>query len=406
MAHSIAWTEAQRYAAETLGNCPIEVLEELFPSVQIHGAWAVDIAQSGEPVHSMGSAGDVKDPYERVYTIAPNYPVITYQYTIDENGPHPTEAYIPAETASTYKNPSDNPLARTEGQTPVYTDEHYDRRWDEYGNMHQVVYTLNYYQGPEYEVTVKLASSSVLGTEFALMSLLYPFRDLFIPSLLVSLLTLAVTLVYLCVAAGRTKSGEIIPTGLNRLPLDLYACISAGGIAGLVLLMIVLLESYYYGYYGIWDNLPLCMLILGLGSFFIALLAIGFLFAFAAQVKVKGGYWWRHSVCGFLMGKALDALRWVRRGLRYFYRGCRAVVRMLPVIWQWLLTAFLMVVLPAFFFLLTISCHGIIELFWGMLCLLSLIADVAIVCYGGWCFGILLKGAKTMSQGNLNHQPP
>ena len=108
----------------------------------------------------------------------------------------------------------------------------------------------------------------------------------------------------------------------------------------------------------------------------------------------------------FPAGKALDALRWVRRGLRYFYRGCRAVVRMLPVIWQWILTAFLMVVTPVFFFLLTITCHGAIELFWGMLWLLSILADVAIVCYGGWCFGLLLKGAKRMAKGELNHQIP
>ena len=174
MARDIAWTEAQRYAAETLSNCPIEVLEELFPSVRIHGTWVVDIVQAGETVYSIGSAGDLKEAYEAAFTIAPNFPVISYQYTIDENGPHPTEAYIPSETteASVYKNPSDNPLARTEDQTPVYTDEHYDQRWDEYGNMHQVVYTLNYYQGPEYEVKVQQSSSSVLGTEFALMSLL------------------------------------------------------------------------------------------------------------------------------------------------------------------------------------------------------------------------------------------
>jgi len=33
-----------------------------------------------------------------------------------------------------------------------------------------------------------------------------------------------------------------------------------------------------------------------------------------------------------------------------------------------------------------------------------LVADVALVCYGAWCFGVLLKGAKHMAQGSLNHQ--
>ena len=46
------------------------------------------------------------------------------------------------------------------------------------------------------------------------------------------------------------------------------------------------------------------------------------------------------------------------------------------------------------------------ELFWGMMCVLSVLADVAMVCYGGWCFGTLFKGVHTMSKGDLNHQIP
>ena len=47
----------------------------------------------------------------------------------------------------------------------------------------------------------------------------------------------------------------------------------------IALLLVELLENYSSGYYGIWDNIPLCMLILGAGIFVIALLVIGFLFA-------------------------------------------------------------------------------------------------------------------------------
>ncbi len=412
MAQGIAWNCAERHAAESLGNCPIEVLEDILSYNRFQGSYAVLITENGETVYSMNYPEDIPGAFIKTYAITPNYPVVSYTYTIDEDGIASTEAYsetmadTPTDATSEYQNPSDNPLARIKDQTPVFSNEHEEIYHRENGDLYHVIYTLNYYQGPEYEVTVYLSEKSVLGTDFALMSLLYPYRSLFIPSLLLSLLTFAATLVYLCAAAGRTKSGEIIPAGLNRLPLDLYALIAGGGICALVLLMIFLIEEYYYGYYSIWDNLPLCMLILGGGCFLMALLAVGLLFAFAAQVKVRNGYWWHHSICGRLLSHLADFLRWCRRGLRYFYRGCRAVVRMLPVIWQWLLTAFLMVAAPAFFFLLTISCHGVIELFWGLLCLLSLIVDVAIVCYGGWCFGILLKGAKTMSQGNLNHQIP
>ena len=412
-AQSIAWYYAERHAAETLGNCPVEILEDILPYNYIRGEYAVLITEQGQTVYSLNNVEDIPDGYTKTFTICPNYPVVVQRYTISEDGTYATEmpaANEPAATSETeaavYDNPSDNPLARVENETPIYTDEHIDEYWDEYGVRHHVGYTLNYYQGLEYKVTVCLSEKSMLNTDFALMSLLYPYRNLFIPLLLLSLAVFAVTLVYLCVAAGRTKSGEIIPAGLNRLPLDLYFLLAVSAGIGLGAIMFLLIENYYYGYYSIWDNLPLCMLILGLGSFGIALLLIGFLYAFAAQVKTKNGYWWRHSVCGFLLSQIGNLLGWIRRGLRYFYRGCRAVVRMLPVIWQWLLTAFLMVVIPVILFFFALVSYGFGEVFWGFLCMLSVVADVAIVCYGGWCFGTLLKGAKTMSQGNLNHQIP
>ena len=408
MAQGIAWSCAERQAAESLGNCPNEILDDILPGVPVYGEYAVLIRENGKTVLSLNDPGSIADAFVGEFTITPSYPVVTYQYMIDENGTEATQPESPAEEEPEYaagERAEDTSLARVENQTPVYSTQH-EEGYYQNGTYYRVVYTLNYYQGPEYTVSVYLAEKSVLGTEFALMSLLYPYREMLIPLVLLSLLTFAVTLVYLIAAAGRTKSGQIVPAGLNRLPLDLYLLLAGGGIIGLTALMILLIENYYYGYYSLWDNIPLCMLVLGLGGFLIALLAIGFLFAFAAQVKVRGGFWWRHTVCGWLLGKLGGFFGWIRRGLRYFYRGCRAVVRLMPVIWQWLLTALLMVMMPVLFFFLTISCHGVIELFWGALCILSVIADVAMVCYGGWCFGILLKGARAMSRGELNHQIP
>ena len=222
--------------------------------------------------------------------------------------------------------------------------------------------------------------------------------------LLGSLLVFAITLVYLFAAAGHAGNGEIRPAGLNQLPLDLYGAVCTGGVLLLLMLLVGLLDNFGSGLYGIWDNIPLCMLILGTGSFGIALLVIGFLFAFAAQVKVKNGYWWRHSVCGKVLLKAGDFLRWVRRGLQYFYRGCRAVVRLLPIIWQWLLTAFVMVLVPFLSLLLAMESRGFGEFFWTMVLILSVVADIALVFYGAWCFGVLFKGVRHMAQGDLNHQ--
>ena len=408
MAQEIAWSCAQRHAAESLGNCPVEVLDDILISHHSRMDYAVLITEAGKTVYSLNSPENITGSVRFTYTIVPNYPIISYQYAINEDGIRATEppAAGQTETEADYKNPSDNPLARVANETPVFSSEHADEYWDENGNRYHVVYTLHYYQGPEYEVSVYLAEKSALGTDYALMSLLYPYRDLFIPMMIVSLLAFSATLVYLCVAAGRTKEGEIVPAGLNRMPLDVYALLAGSGILGVGVLLVVLFENFYYGYYSIWDNLPLCIFALSLGGFLMALLAIGVLFAFAAQIKLKNGYWWRHTVCGWCLRQAGSFFGWVRRGLRYFYRGCRAVVRLMPVIWQWLLTAFLMVAVPALLLLFAATSYGVFELFWGLLCLLSLVGDVALVCYGGWCFGVLFKGIKTMSQGDLQHQIP
>ncbi len=404
MASRNAWYWAERYAAETLGNCPVEIRDDILSHYGMQGKHAVTIAVDGELIPYVNDASSIENAYVQTYTITPNYPVVAYQYTVNEDGSYSTEA------PSLEDSRTNEPAAMSEDALPdetlVYTDEHIETYWDESGARHMVGYVVNYYQGPEYEVTVYLDAKSALGTEFALMSLLYGYRELFIPVLLISLLIFAVTVVYLCVAAGKTKTGEVCPAGLNRLPLDLYTVAAVSLEVAIGFLVVFLLDSFYGGYHSIWDNLPLCALILGLGGFLMALTAVGLLYAFVAQFKVKNGYWWRHSVCGWCLRQVAGVLLWVRRGLRYFYRGCRAVVRMLPIIWQWLLTAFLMVLSVAVTFLLAFCTWGFTQVFFFLLFFLCVVGCIALVCYGGWCFGALLKGVKAMSQGDLNHQVP
>ena len=478
---SIAWNHAQLHAAQSLSNCPQEILDDVLThTTYVPGNYAVEIFQEGELVYHVNNREDLRDHYVQELRICPNYPIVTYQYTHGEQQPAvidsavlptqppefpstepfptiefdvqesglmatapygefqlpsdsdaatipygefqlPTEPIpvetMPAETAPADPLPAELPavsaqwasardstLERVRGQDVVYSSEHSETFWTERGEPYEVTYILDYYTAPEYQVVVYLENRSVLGTEYALMSLLYPYRTNFIPVLLASLLVLALTLVYLFAAAGHSKSGEIHPVGLNKLPLDIYAVGATSGILLLLILLTELLDSFGRGYYSIWDNIPLCMLILGSSIFGIALFAIGFLYACVAQAKVKGGYWWRHSICGRLFQQLVYFFRWVRRGLQYFYRGCRAVVRLLPLTWQWLLTAFGMVLVPLLFLLFRGTSHGFGEAFWLMMFFLSAIADIALVCYGAWCFGVLLKGVRHMAQGNLNHQ--
>ena len=471
MSTNIAWNHAQIHAAQSLSNCPHEILDDTLTHANyVPGNYAVEIFQGTELVYSINDPGDLRSVYTTEHIIAPNYPIVTYQYTHSEyqepafQSTQPTSAALPTEPLPTIASPippiefdvqesslsatypymeyelpadstlttlpplefsaaetipadpipeeasaewassRDSALKLVEGQDVVFSSEHSETLWTDQGTPYVVTYILDYYTGPEYLVKVYLEENSVLGTEYALMSVLHPYRDLFIPLLLGSLLLFAVTLVYLFAAAGHAKNDEIHPAGLNRLPLDIYAAGAVGGIVLLLFLLVELLDNFGTGYYGIWDNIPLCMLVLGFGIFGIALLAIGFLFALAAQIKVKGGYWWHHSICGKLLLQLVSFLRWVRRGLQYFYRGCRAVVRLLPLIWQWPLTALAMILVPFLSALLCSESYGFGEFFWLMVLCLSVVADVALVFYGAWCFGILLKGVKHMAQGNLNHQ--
>jgi signal transduction histidine kinase len=78
------------------------------------------------------------------------------------------------------------------------------------------------------------------------------------------------------------------------------------------------------------------------------------------------------------------------------------MARMIPTVWQWLLTAFLMVFIPVILLILATISWGFEREFFVILLLGSLAADVVLVWYGGWCFGTILKAAKRMAAGDLD----
>ena len=414
----IAGHFAQICAATDLSNMPQDLLMELLYSSYINrlfGQYVVNIYENGQLIYSDGVA-DLETVWDYTETVTPNYPVVVSQYYISRHGEaaFPEDATTESSVASpaydteeSTQPPEDEALARVAEQEALYSEVYFgDYEYlEELGGDYKTVYSLCYYEGPTYEVRVGLAVNTLMGAEFMLVSALYPYRESFIPALLAGLIVFAISFVFLCTVAGRTKSGDIHLAAINRIPLDIYGVGLAGVIALLFLPVVWLFESAYYeSSTGIWDNPQLCLLICCLCGFGIALCAIGFLYAFAAQVKASNNYWLRHTFIGWLIGLAGRGFKWIGRGFGILYRGCRAVVLMLPVIWQWLLTAFLMVAVPAIFLLLVVNSYSIGELLWGALCILTVVADVAIVCYGGWCFGTLLKGAKTMRKGKLDHK--
>ena len=207
--------------------------------------------------------------------------------------------------------------------------------------------------------------------------------------LLGSLLLLAASVVYLCWAAGRKRGcPDICPGGLNRLPLDLYAAVDCA----LVFLGLWLMAE---GVPALLDSgMALFAVVVAVAdAFALCLICVCFVFCFAAQVKVKG-FWWRHSVIGFCLLQIFRALRWC-------WRSLKAVFFMLPVIWQWLLTAAGMVAVPVFCLVVATMTYGGFQTLWVLAFLCALALNVVIVLYGGWCFGTILKAARAMARGDL-----
>ena len=321
---------------------------------------------------------------------------------------------IPVETAPVYQEPVE------EGQRVIY-----------YNNTNQqameAVYEMVSAEG--YTIHVLLAENPLrYEGDWLLVRTLYALRS-FLPILLIGgMILFAITAVYLCCAAARKpKSDEVRPGGLNCIPLDLYAALVCGGIALLwVIAYEVLVEL-------IQINPTITVLVGGLLAYAASLLIVGFCFACAAQFKTPGGYWWRHSVCGFCLKLAEIACRLTGKILGWMWKfwretlwpGIRVMVKkivaffvlvlrkigrwlkktgkslgkklnrffsLLPLTWQWLMTGFVLV------FLLYVALRsykvGWILLGFGLF--------FAVILYAASAFGILLENAKRMSKGDLD----
>ena len=413
----IAWYYGQDYAAQTLSNAPMDLLDDLnhnYYADRQYGKYIVTIYENGEAVSTRGT---MTRPVHWVYreTVRPSYPMVVSQYYLSDSG----EMKLPSVSAPAAGRSTEESLSQVADQEVLYSEEHYSGyQYDEQtGRMYNMVYSINYYQGPEYEIEIQFAENVVMGADFMLVTALYPYRNYFIPALLVALVAFAVCLVFLCTVAGRKRNGEVKLAAINRIPLDLYA-ICQILLMGLFFAPIIwLFESAYYdNVRSIWDNPQLCLLICCLCGLGISLCAIGYLYAVAAQMKASDNYWLRHTVVGWCFRQShrviqwawkvlKDLLDWLFRGFRMVGRGIKAVFIMLPIIWQWLATAAAMVITPLIFLLFaSVAWHGFWMFLWWLLFFGCLLADVAIICYGGWCFGKLLRGIKAMCNGDLNHK--
>lgn len=446
---------ASRYASRTLGGCPEELLDAYFPEGRYYlttvsqAPWYYTLSQNGRVLES--TYENQSGFQTREYHMNCRYIAVVDQDTIAPMADQ-TEPTVKApsydrdaeatETMEAVEHVQMWQMTEPMESEPIYYDNfsYYSAARGFYVNCE-----LAYYNSPEYTIKLYVMEDSFIPSYWGLIRLAYENRFNAIIVLVGSLLLFAAGMVYLCCAAGRKPgSSEVRPAAFNCLPLDLYA---VGGSLACVPLVVA---THDFGYNLLEDLLTVTgsnvlvnwglVVLLSLPLIGIGLVVTAFLFAVAAQIKAGNGYWWRRSVTGFtclhgwkllkwLWQKAAALTKWfftnlprfleavwermkklamavwrLVRGLgNWVYRGIgwmfaaigKAIKRfyaLLPLTWQWLLTAFVLLLLMLL--ILTSRSTGQI-LLGGGIC-------VALVLYGANSFGTLLESTKRMSQGDLD----
>ena len=385
IAETLAETYACRYITQQMDTCPEILQKNLYNDILSRynrEVWAVRLSLENEILSesripdSWGAKIDI--------TVDSEYPIAVPYLTSSPEGP---QATVPTQTV-----PETTVAAKPDpGKTMPDGWLHYNLEtvWDQ-GEL--AVYLLYYYPGPTYTVTVYLQEQVLQTSSLHLLTGLYPYRYTFIFMLVLGLVFFFAGMVFLMYIAGHASDGSIRPGGLNRLPLDVYLLVASAGIFLLVLLYTSLQE-----WVAAEGPHPGNLSLLAVTLLAITLLVIGFLLALAAQIKLKNGFWWRHSLLGFCLGKLFQGLRFLGKGISY-------LVRLLPLMWQWLLTALLLILTAAVSLLLFIRHPSATVLFFFLLP--SVLVGFGVVIYGSYAFGLLLQGAKQMSQGSLQHKIP
>jgi len=419
-AYGLADTLISVYASRELGGCPEELVNDYFglyyPYSHVNeNVLAYQILDQDGKLLDYGGEPDGNSWTEVEW-------VSSYLVYLGEYEPEPS-------VENTVPPPMDLPEATVYDVTePVLgTEEGYIYGYyDPEIQGHREV-RMKKETSPVYTVRIQLTDRTG-GQTWELLTLLWSYRmDLFW-ILGLGLLIFAVLLVWLCCAAGHGKGPTVHPGGLNRMPLELYGGIVAAGGLGAAFMMV---EG---GEFLSRQSVPATVAFCAVCAYAVCLLVVGFIFAFAAQVKTPGGFWWRRSllclgcrlvvllwncllkVLAWCWDKFLKLIKWwfplvkrcfvalwkvtlffldkISRGLRRMERLFLRTVSLLPLTWQWVLGGVLIVVI----WVLVIAADEFTAI------LLGIVLTVAMILYGAGSFGILLESAKRMRQGDLEHK--
>ena len=446
-----------KYALENLSNCPEDILYQTgsWDAVNswYYSTYAV-LFEDGEWFYLLQDsdgntlAGSHRGPVGLTEFEA----TLTWEYPMQVGILYQDSATIPESANTTAVTESAADASPSTATMPPYDFVH--TTYDENGT--EVTYFLQNIRSPEYTVTLYLTEDAFpiySAADWQLLEFAQIHRYHLIGIMALCLLLFAVLVSYLCCAAGRKPgSQEVSAQGLNRIPIDLYA---AGVLAGILFFFMLLRDALWgldYSRNG--DSFLPLVLLIALVVYAGSLLAVGLVYAFAAQVKMPQGYWLRHSavywclrtfwnaVC-WCWRKFLALCRWLKVKLPLAYHAIkRLVIRLakglgrlcvrlwkllllclkklwqgvmlcgstlvrfvkwvgqtlhrvfclLPLTWQWLLTGFL---LMGTVFLSCFTRHP------GWI-LASAILFVSVILYGSHAFGILMENTKRMGKGDLD----
>ena len=360
------------------------------------------------------------DADEAPETQTPTEPVNTDPETQD--APQEPEATMPpSETL-----PESLPSVTSENVPVTNHDRYYDYALERFVDFEFVYADL-----PPYTVELYLLPGAV-PEEYAwtLLRQVWGIRYQLPWALSGCALLFAVLGVFLCCIAGRKKGQDGSRAGgLNRAPLELHLAVTAAWIFAMAFLLVEGVE-YLLRY-----SPKLLVPLVAMGGYAVCLSLVCCGFAMAAQFKTAEGFWWKNSItgrfavltlwmlkklwsislvllknawellkkawvllialCAFLWQALRSFLLWFRDAfctcIRWLGGKLARVYGLLPLIWQWLLTAAVMCALA-------ITAGASRD---GGVVLPCLGICLAMVIYGASAFGILLESARRMSQGDL-----
>ena len=436
---------AGKYALENFSNCSEELLWQIGAYIDlenlIYNTYAI-LFEDGQWYYTLKDAsGNILDHSQTVPKATHTFETkVSYTYPI---------LVMEESTEVAYQAPQEPLYFDEQGETVCPTapildipEHEYTCVYFNYETQTEQVAYLRRGITPEYTVTLYLTNNAFSIYEAAdwhLMELAQQYRYYLIGGLLAGLILFVVLLVYLCCAAGkRPGSDEIAPQGFNRLPLDIYAAGGVMSIIGLVALLaggVRALDNSSSGE----SYLPQVVLIGG-AVMVICVIIVAFLFACAAQIKLPGVYWLKHTaiaffcICGWKFFKwswcfFVKACRWsythipplvkktalgiwnltslilrklfslvkslwrfITENLRKLGRRILRLYSRLPLIWQWLCVGFVLLIVMT---LALISQNP-------LMLLLGLSVNIAAILYGANCFGSLMESARKMSKGDLH----